>query len=89
MDPAVDLGDIHRSEDGGKTWQKCEVTWSVTIADQIRQDFIFSETDGFHELADGTVICKRVHSNSRPGSPRPTCFVRETAARPGGWFLYR
>jgi len=50
-------GRLHRSTDEGKTWQECRIEWTVSTVEKARNDLIFGESDGPHEMADGTVLC--------------------------------
>ena len=47
---------MYRSTDQGQSWQECQLDRSVTVAGQT-YDIGLSESDGPHQLADGTVIC--------------------------------
>ncbi len=49
-------GTIYRSTDEGQTWQQCQVNGSVTVAGKT-YNIGWGESDGPHQLSDGTVIC--------------------------------
>jgi len=63
---------LYFSEDEGHSWQKSTIDCSVTVEGH-DYDVIFSETDGFHELVDGSVVCSGYISLAA-GQPRAYLF---------------
>ena len=49
-------GTIYRSTDEGQTWQQSQIDRSVTAAGKT-YDIDWGESDGPHQLSDGTIVC--------------------------------
>ena len=72
-DGALLLGceSIYRSADEGQTWQECQLDRSVTVAGKT-YEIGWGESDGPHQLSDGTVICSGYISLA---SGRPKAYL--------------
>ena len=61
-------GTIYRSSDQGQTWRESRVDRSVTVAGET-YEIGWGESDGPHELSDGTIICSG-YVSLEPGHPQ-------------------